>query len=817
VIKCGPLLGLLGGNTLSKPESINADLEQQYEDLLNQLPSRAPIYLPTEKIPLEDKIRGVAHVNRIYKQDLDEIYRPKLRALRKKFQGSKRCFLIGNGPSLNRTDLDMLKNEVTFAVNGFFLKAENLDWKPTFYVVEDHLVAEDRAKWINEFKGPIKLFPAYLGYMFEKSDDTIFYNHRPRKSYPHGYDFSLEADKITYTGCTVTFSMMQLAAYFGFEEIYLIGVDASYQIPDDAKEGKDYGVGVLDMKSDDPNHFDPNYFGKGFRWHDPQVEKMVEAYGEARRTLEGTGQTIYNATVGGMLEVFERRDFSTLFPLARSPEQVEADNRAATFPRMLILDMTAMGNGTATGEIKSNLTKDWPKDKILQLARHGRDGLALVRPDGQGGYAQEVVSKDEAFAAIQAFNPDLSVYRPVPNVAWLHEASMDILRRLDKPLVTWIMDDWPAELAEKDPEQWASLGPDLNTLLEKSTKCLSICDSMSKGMGERYGVEFTALANGVYPEEWNKPREHARKQLRVRYAGGLAKNMTRDSVLRIARAVESLAEEGHPISFEINTQKWWYRETEEMFSGFNYTQLTSEDRPARAYRHWLSRGDVAVIAYNFDEETLRYVRYSMANKMPECLASGAVLLAHGPRDAATIDYLADKDFASVVTDQDDEAVKQQLLHLLQNPAERQAMSERARAFVFENHNLDQLGEKLRSLAADAAKGEPARFGRVESLSVVPASTAELPSAQVFALPKRTESSPAAGEILKLSANKPAQQLARALVISSTLDPELTAATLREQTGLQAKLDGAVKALKADDPLRETCQQVLSQMKAASAA
>ena len=34
--------------------------------------------------------------------------------------------------------------------------------------------------------------------------------------------------------------------------------------------------------SDDPNHFDPEYFGKGYRWHDPMVERMEVAYNRAK-------------------------------------------------------------------------------------------------------------------------------------------------------------------------------------------------------------------------------------------------------------------------------------------------------------------------------------------------------------------------------------------------------------------------------------------------------------------------------------------------------------------------------------------------------
>jgi hypothetical protein len=70
---------------------------------------------------------------------------------------------------------------------------------------------------------------------------------------------------------------LQLAHYLGFEEVYLIGVDADYDLPKDTAAANEYGTAVLDMRSDDPNHFHPDYFGKGFRWHDPNVDRMVAA------------------------------------------------------------------------------------------------------------------------------------------------------------------------------------------------------------------------------------------------------------------------------------------------------------------------------------------------------------------------------------------------------------------------------------------------------------------------------------------------------------------------------------------------------------
>jgi hypothetical protein len=62
----------------------------------------------------------------------------------------------------------------------------------------------------------------------------------------------------------------------------------------------------------DPNHFDPNYFGKGYRRHLPDLEKSEVAYGLANEHLEADGRTIVGATVGGKLTVFPKTSYGAL-------------------------------------------------------------------------------------------------------------------------------------------------------------------------------------------------------------------------------------------------------------------------------------------------------------------------------------------------------------------------------------------------------------------------------------------------------------------------------------------------------------------------
>jgi hypothetical protein len=222
----------------------------------------------------------------------------------------ERCIIIGNGPSLNKCDMTRLKNEYTFGVNNIFLNYEKMGYYPTYYVVEDTLVAEDRAQQINAYDHSIKFFGNYLNYCLEKTGETIWLNVIFRyDEYENFPNFSQNALTKIWVGGTVSYLCMQLAYYMGFKNVYLVGFDHSYEIPTNAKIDGDK---ILSM-SDDPNHFDSSYFGKGYRWHDPKVDRMELSYRKAKQYFEQDGRKIYNATVGGHLDVFDKVDYDNIF------------------------------------------------------------------------------------------------------------------------------------------------------------------------------------------------------------------------------------------------------------------------------------------------------------------------------------------------------------------------------------------------------------------------------------------------------------------------------------------------------------------------
>lgn len=226
----------------------------------------------------------------------------------------KRCFIIGNGPSLNKHDLSLLKDEYTFGVNSFYYKTRETGFTPFFYVVEDSSVMKENIEEIRRYDAPFKFFPTNYKSLHPKQPNTFFFRMNRgfyEKSSPNYVvpRFSTDASDILYCGQSVTYINLQLAYFMGFEEVYLIGMDFSYVIPEShARKGD-----VLLSDSDDPNHFHKDYFGKGKTWKDPKLDRVAMNYRMAKLVFESTGRRVFNATIGGNLEVFERVDYAGIF------------------------------------------------------------------------------------------------------------------------------------------------------------------------------------------------------------------------------------------------------------------------------------------------------------------------------------------------------------------------------------------------------------------------------------------------------------------------------------------------------------------------
>ncbi|MGN6626673.1 MAG: 6-hydroxymethylpterin diphosphokinase MptE-like protein [Tepidisphaeraceae bacterium] len=214
----------------------------------------------------------------------------------------KRCFVIGNGPSLKQTDLSLLKNEITFGTNRIYMNFDAMGFETTYHVCVNDLVVEQCADEIAALK-----MPKFVGWhcrdMIDFTPDMQFlWTRGGLRSW-----FFTDLTEGCWEGNTVTMVALQLAYYMGFSEVILVGVDHSYQF-----QGKPHAAVV--STGDDPNHFNGNYFGAGFRWHLPDLEGSEMSYRVADFVYRQNGRRILDATVGGKCPVFPKIPYLTLFP-----------------------------------------------------------------------------------------------------------------------------------------------------------------------------------------------------------------------------------------------------------------------------------------------------------------------------------------------------------------------------------------------------------------------------------------------------------------------------------------------------------------------
>ena len=223
----------------------------------------------------------------------------KLVALKDTHEG-ERCIIIGNGPSLKNTDLSKLKGSFTIGMNRFYMAFPDLGFSTSCLLTVNDLVIEQCAQDLRTLTIPT--FVSWRGRKWIEPSPNLHYIHTSY-NLPH---FNGNAAGRLWEGATVTFVAMQLAYFLGFKQVVLIGVDHSFST-------KGTPNTTITSAGDDPNHFHPGYFGKGFRWQLPDLETSEIAYTMAKEAYRRDGREILDATVGGELTVFPKIDFESLF------------------------------------------------------------------------------------------------------------------------------------------------------------------------------------------------------------------------------------------------------------------------------------------------------------------------------------------------------------------------------------------------------------------------------------------------------------------------------------------------------------------------
>jgi hypothetical protein len=260
-----------------------------------------PVESIKDRIRLALNYSGNVYEHGLEKEDYYEWYLKQSKRLQKfrKIHQGESCFIIGNGPSLNKMDLTPLQKVHTFGLNKIYLIFEKVDLNLSYHVSVNPFVIEQSINNFTSLSCPSFLsFKSFCSYRKEQTNNLKV----PENIYfiltGGSCDFSSDITRKINEGYTVTYVAMQIAFYMGFKQVFLIGVDHNFKTV-----GKPNEKQVLE--GDDLNHFSPNYFANK-EWQLPDLEGSELAYRMAKFKYERAGRKIYDATVDGKLDIFPK-------------------------------------------------------------------------------------------------------------------------------------------------------------------------------------------------------------------------------------------------------------------------------------------------------------------------------------------------------------------------------------------------------------------------------------------------------------------------------------------------------------------------------
>ncbi|QUX90616.1 hypothetical protein CYL31_03995 [Marinomonas sp. A3A] len=241
---------------------------------------------------------------------------------------SKRVFILGSGNSLKEKDLIKMKHENIIVLNNgiaidFYEEIMSGEGTKIHLIAPIHKPQEDE-EWIAWFKKLEADIPknveVFIGLNSYKrnayeliKENSLFLKNKINwyfvgKDMPElaplscrsGLDFS----KIIYSGEAASIYGLILAEYFGFDEVYLLGMDHDYFLHDNEATMR-----VYDKSEHQKNEFERT-FGDNFYINEFYRQYLI--FKKYKKMQISFKSHIYSCS-GPVLKIFERIDYDEVF------------------------------------------------------------------------------------------------------------------------------------------------------------------------------------------------------------------------------------------------------------------------------------------------------------------------------------------------------------------------------------------------------------------------------------------------------------------------------------------------------------------------
>jgi len=273
----------------------------------------------------------------------------------------------------------------------------------------------------------------------------------------------------------------------------------------------------------------------------------------------------------------------------------------------------------------------------------------------------------------------------------------DVADILNKPIALHFMDDWITTLNRPGLLYfyWKRIiETEFLSLIKRSSILMSIGEVMSEEYYKRYNRAFVSFHNPIDINNWlpySRNEWSLHERFTILYAGRVGLGM-KNSIIDMARVVNYLSKKHKNLVFEIQTPdiaeingKVDFNDHVKWIKPLAYSELPKK----------FAGADLLILPLDFDEKSIKFLKYSFQTKISEYMISGTPVLVYAPKDTAIVKYVTKDGWAYVVTERNDLLLENAILELYSKPGLRKVLGEKAKQLAKTQEDSYLVREKFK--------------------------------------------------------------------------------------------------------------------------
>lgn len=301
---------------------------------------------------------------------------------------------------------------------------------------------------------------------------------------------------------------------------------------------------------------------------------------------------------------------------------------------------------------------------------------------------------------IEEFQPDI-IYSLLASPSIIDLCSQ-VANRYKIPVISHFMDDWCHVMFSNSLLFYPAkqmLKHRIKKVLTYGPFGLTISEKMADEYKKEYHKEFYPFMNCSSDMSCTKTYNNG-NAITIVYIGGLHLNREK-SICFLCDILTDLSDYTFSVLIYTSEDNWTKHGTElSKYPFVNYGGFVNHNEVSEVYK----KADILLHVESFDDDIKLYTRLSVSTKIPEYLSCRKPIIAIGPDDIASIEYLDSSNAALTITSLSKEESVKKVQGLLSDCSIRTGLETNARQLYLQNHVQDEQRIKLDSLLNQLLKG-----------------------------------------------------------------------------------------------------------------